>query len=141
MKSIKLSLLVSFLLMVSLPIFAQSNSGKVYLIRLTGFAGAAVNYSIYIDGKLACKLKNKSYSIQDLSVGDHSISVISGGLTNGKKSAPLKITVAADKSNYVNIVGTQSGYANSITCQEITKNSADPLLAKAKQKVDCLDGK
>ena len=25
-----------------------------------------------------------------------------------------------------------------ITCQEITQNSADPILAKAKQKTDCL---
>jgi len=76
--------------------------------------------------------------MHDLSIGEHTISVVSGGLSTGKKSTPLKITVAANKVNYVSVVSTQRGYANKITCQEITKNSADPLLAKAKKKMDCL---
>jgi len=88
--------------------------------------------------KLICKLKNKSFSIHDLPVGEHTISVVSGGLSNGKKSAPLKIMVAEGKVNYINVVSTEAGYVNKLTCQEITKNSADPILAKANQKKDCL---
>lgn len=118
--------------------FSQTNTGKVYLIRSTGFTGSAVNYSFYIDGQLACKMKNKSFSVHDLSIGEHTVSVVSGGLSNGKKSVPLKITVATDKINYVSVVSTENGYVNKITCQEITQNSAEPLLLKAKQKKDCL---
>jgi hypothetical protein len=83
-------------------------------------------------------LKNKSFSVHNLPVGDHTVSVVSGGISNGKKSIPLKITVVEGKVNYVSVVSTQAGYVNKITCQEITQNSADPILAKTKQKADCL---
>ena len=46
--------------------------------------------------------------------------------------------VAEGKVNYINVVSTEAGYVNKLTCQEITKNSADPILAKANQKKDCL---
>ncbi|TDO20668.1 DUF2846 domain-containing protein [Pedobacter duraquae] len=138
MKSIKLFSLLAFCLFSSFSAFSQSTSGQVYLIRATGFTGSAVNYSFYIDGQLVCKQKNKSFSVHDLSPGEHTISVSSGGISNGKKSTPLKVTVVEGKINYVSVVSTQAGYANKITCQEITKNSADPALAKSKQKTDCL---
>jgi hypothetical protein len=86
---------------------------------------------------LVCKLKNKSFSIHDIAVGTHTVSVVSGGLSNGKKSTPLKIVVAEGKVNYVSVVSTEAGYVNKITCQEITQSSAEPLLAKAKQTKDC----
>lgn len=138
MRAFKLFLLLAFLLTASFTAFSQTDSGQACLIRSTGYTGSAVNYSFYIDGQLACKLKNKSYSLHDLSIGEHTISVVSGGLSNAKKSPPLKIMVVKNQVNYVSAVSTQSGYANKITCQEITKNSADPILAKAKQKKDCL---
>lgn len=138
MKQTKLFLLLAFFLITSFGAFAQTKTGQVYLIRSTGYTGTMVNYSFYIDGQLACKLKNKSFSIHDLSVGDHTVSVVSGGISNGKKSTPLTITVAEGKVNYVSVVSTQAGYVNKITCQEITQNSAEPILAKNKQKEDCL---
>ncbi|SDF50553.1 Protein of unknown function [Mucilaginibacter pineti] len=138
MKAIKLFSLLAFFLTTSFGAFAQAKTGQLYLIRHTGFTGSAVNYSFYVDDQLICKLKNKSFSIHDLAVGDHTVSVVSGGLSNGKKSPPLKITVVEGKINYVSVVSTQAGYANKITCQEITQNSADPVLAKSKQKKDCL---
>jgi hypothetical protein len=138
MKVIKSLLLLAFLLTTSLGAFSQTKTGQVYLIRYTGYTGSAINYSFYIDDQLVCKQKNKLYSIHDLSVGDHTVSVVSGGISNGKKSTPLKFTVIEGKANYVSVVSTQSGYVNKITCQEITQNSAEPLLAKSKEKTDCL---
>jgi hypothetical protein len=138
MKTLKFLVVSLLLLTASTSVFSQASTGKVYLIRVTGYTGSAVNYRFYIDDRLVCKMKNKTFSVQDLSLGDHTISVVSGGLSNGKKSAPLKINVSADKTNYITVSSTQSGYVNKITCQEITKNSAEPLLAKAKQKQDCL---
>ncbi|SEA45408.1 DUF2846 domain-containing protein [Pedobacter hartonius] len=138
MKAFKLIALFAYLITGSFTAFSQTNAGQVYLIRSTGYTGSAVNYSFYIDDQLICKLKNKSFSIHDLGAGEHTLSVVSGGLSTGKKSPPLKIMVAEGKTNYVSVVSTQSGYANKITCQEITQNSAEPVLAKAKEKKDCL---
>jgi predicted nucleic acid-binding Zn finger protein len=94
-----------------------------------------------LDNQFLCKLKNKSYSIQDISTGEHTVSVVSGGISNGKHSVPLKITVVEDKVTYISIVSTQSSYVNKLTYQEITQNSAEPLLAKATQNKDCLPTK
>jgi hypothetical protein len=138
MKTIKFFAFLIFMLAGSLNVFSQAKTGQVYLIRVTGYTGSAVNYRFYIDDQLVCKLKNKLFSIHDIEAGTHTISVVSGGLSNGKKSEPLKITVVEGKINYVSVVSTQSGYVNKITCQEITQNSAEPLLAKAKQNKDCL---
>lgn len=141
MKTIKIFALLAFMLTISFNVFSQSKTGKVYLIRSTGYTGSAVNYKLYIDDQLVCKLKNKSFSIQDISTGEHTVSVVSGGISNGKHSVPLKITVVEGKVNYISIVSTQSGYVNKITCQEITQNSAEPLLTKATQNKDCLPTK
>lgn len=141
MKSIKFFAFLMVILAFSFKGFSQNKTGQVYLIRSTGYTGSAVNYRLYIDDKLVCKLKNKSYSIHDISVGDHTVSVVSGGISNGKKSAPLTITVAEGKINYVSVVSTQAGYVNKITCQEITKNSAGPLLEKAKENKNCASEK
>jgi len=138
MKAIRTFSLLAFFLTASLGAFSQTKTGQVYLIRSTGYTGSAVNYSFYIDDQLICKLKNKSFSIHDLPVGEHTVSVVSGGISNGKKSTPLKITVIEGKVNYVSVVSTQAGYANKITCQEITQNSAESVLAKTKEKKDCL---
>ena len=139
MKAIRTFSLLAFLVTASFSAFSQTKTGQVYLIRSTGYTGSAVNYRFYIDDQLVCKLKNKSFSIHDLSVGQHTVSVVSGGLSNGKKSAPLTIAVVEGKVNYVSVVSTEAGYSNKITCQEITQNSADPILAKVKQKKDCLN--
>jgi len=140
MKTFKFAL-VAFLFTTTFGTFAQTGTGKVYLIRSTGFAGSAVNYWFYIDGTLTCKTKNKLFSIHDLSAGEHTVSIVAGGLRTAKKSPPVKITVVAGKTNYVSVVSTERGYSNKIACQEITENSAQPLLAKAKEKKDCLASK
>lgn len=138
MKAIKFLAFLAFTLTISFNVFSQDKTGQVYLIRSTGYTGSAINYRLYIDGQLVCKLKNKSFSIHDITAGEHTVSVASGGISNGKKSTPLKVTVAEGKTNYISIVSTQSGYVNKLTCQEITKNSADPLLAKTTQNNNCL---
>lgn len=140
MKIEKLFLVLLFFVLNIGAAFSQSK-GQVYLIRSTGYTGTAVNYSFFIDDQLICKQKNKTFSVHELSVGDHTVSVSSGGLSTGKKSEALKITVVEGKANYISVVSTQAGYVNKITCQEITENSAKPILEKSKQKNDCLSEK
>jgi hypothetical protein len=137
MRAIKFLALLAICIAFSLSAFSQTKTGQVYLIRVTGYTGSAVNYRFYLDDKLVCKMGNKSFSIHDISVGAHTISVSSGGISTGKKSTPLKFTVVEGKVNYVSVVSTEAGYSNKITCQEITQISAEPLLAKGKQVKDC----
>jgi len=138
MKTLKLIALLAFLFTGSFSAHSQGKTGKVYLIRSTGYNGLAVNYHFFVDGKLVCKQKNRSYSIQDLSVGDHMVNVTTGGLPTAKKTPAVKITVVEGKTNYVSVVSTEVQYVTKIACQEITENSAQPLLAKAKEKTNCL---
>ncbi|CAM4370633.1 hypothetical protein SAMN06265348_113186 [Pedobacter westerhofensis] len=138
MKTLKLIALLAFVLTGSFSAHSQTATGKVYLIRSTGYAGLAVNYHFFVDGKLVCKQKNRSYSIHDLNVGDHMISITTGGLPPAKKTPAVKITVVEGKTNFISVVSTEAGYLNKIACQEITENSAQPLLAKAKEKTNCL---
>jgi hypothetical protein len=130
--------LLAFLLTWSYGAHSQTATGKVYLIRSTGYAGSVVNYHFFVDGKLVCKQKNKSYSIHDLSPGEHLISITSGGLPTAKKTPPLKITVVEGKTNYVSVVSTEVQYVNKIACQEITENSAQQFLSNATEKTNCL---
>jgi len=111
---------------------AQSKTGKICFIRSTGYTGSAVNDKVYIDVKLACKLKNKEYSYHVVSVGDHTISAKSTGLSSGKKSNPFKVTVEEDKITYVDLV-----LSNNLAVDEITKNSADVKMKGLKENTNC----
>ncbi|SHL90746.1 hypothetical protein [Mucilaginibacter sp. OK098] len=84
MKTIKLFAFLAFMLAASLNVFSQDKTGQVYLIRSTGYTGSAINYRLYIDDQLVCKLKNKSFSVHDIGIGQHTVSVASGGISNGK---------------------------------------------------------
>jgi hypothetical protein len=91
-----------------------------------------VNFKAYIDDTLVCKLRNKTYSLHTVSVGDHTVSARNTGLSFDKRSEPFKVTVAEGKITYVDIV-----WANQVSCQEITKNSADVKMRKLKQNMKC----
>ncbi|GGH65238.1 hypothetical protein HNQ91_002121 [Filimonas zeae] len=112
--------------------WAQSKTGTICFIRATGYVGSAVNFKVYIDDSLACKLKNKTYSLHSVAAGSHTVSAKGSGLSNGKKSAPFTIQVEEGKTTYVDVV-----WANDVSVQEITKNSADVKLKQTKQNTKC----
>jgi hypothetical protein len=110
----------------------QVKTGQICFIRATGYVGSAVNFKVYIDDSLACKMKNKTWSLHTVTVGDHTVSAKNTGLSLDKKSDPFKVTVEEGKITYVDVV-----CANKVYCQEITKNSADVKMAKLKQNTKC----
>jgi len=115
---------------------AQDTTGLIYVIRRTGVNGSAVNFRLYVDGELICKLKNKSYSTHVLKEGEHTISVVAGGLPDNRSKVPVKFTVVAGKTNYFMI---NSG--NELSCLEITQSAAEPMMAKSVPVKDCLPAK
>jgi len=136
MKKIRNISLLLFALCCSVAALAQDSTGKIYVIRRTGMNGSAVNYRIYVDDELICKMKNKAYSIHELKAGEHTISVRPGGIPDNRSIVPVKFTVAESKVSYFII---NSG--NELSCLEIPQSSAEPMIAKSMQVTDCLDKK
>ncbi len=113
----------------SLKSFAQT--GQICFIRSTGTTGSVVNISVYIDDSLVCKLKNKSYSLHDVPVGDHTVSAVSGGLAS-KRKIPFKVTVADGKISYVNILNMSN-----IATEEVTENTGSQKIKTLIQNTGC----
>ncbi len=124
---------IVILALVSQKSFAQSGTGQICFIRPGSYTGAVVNFRVSIDGKLVCKLKNKSYSMHSVSVGEHSVSGQNTGLTLDKGSVPLKVIVKEGKTPYISVIAV----SNKVMCQEITENSAKAQLAKSKLLTNC----
>jgi len=121
-------------MLCSYGLFAQK-TGQICFIRSTGYVASAVNFRVYIDDSLACKLKNKTYSVHTVAVGDHTVAASNAGLGSHKKSKPFTVSVEDGKTTYVNVV-----WANDVSCEEITKNSADLKLKVTKQNTQCNTG-
>ncbi|MCX2473781.1 DUF2846 domain-containing protein [Pedobacter sp. MC2016-05] len=136
MKRLKLISFLLFLFAISSASFAQDKTGKIYVIRRTGINGSAVNFRIFVDGELICKMKNKTYSLHDLKLGEHTITVTSGGLPDSRNKVPVKFIVVDGKTNYFMI---NSG--NELTCMEIMQSTAEPMIARSVEVRDCLGSK
>lgn len=126
----------AFLLIICLlglqAIHAQTKTGQICFIRATGYVGSAVNYRAFIDDSLVCKLKNKSYSLHTVAVGEHAVTVSSGGLGSNAQSAPLKVLVEDGKITYVNLA-----WANRVSVEELTRNSGETKIKPLKENLKC----
>lgn len=118
MKKTILSVIAVIACITCTSVFAQSKTGQICFIRNTGFNGSAVNFKVYIDDSLACKLKNKTYSIHAVPVGKHNVASKNTGLGSTKKSAPFEVDVKEGKITYVAVINSSKVY-----CEEITEAS------------------
>lgn len=113
--------------------FAQDKTSEVVFIRANNYMGSAVNFRVYVDGKLVCKVPNKKYTSQQLSVGTHTITVESGGIVIGSKAPqPLQLEVKEGETSYVQLANKKGMHG-----QVLTKASADFLMKKAKAVSHC----
>lgn len=124
-RSVLFSLIV--LTLFSKNSFSQS-TGQICFIRPGGFQGSAINYRVFIDDSLVCKLKSKSHSMHTVTAGEHTVAGQVKGLSLDKGSTPLKVEIKPGKTTYISIVGV----SNKAMCQEITENSATEQLKKSK---------
>lgn len=113
-------------------------TGTVYFIRSTGFAGSATAFTAFIDGKLACKLNNKRFSTHEVTPGEHVFTVQFGGKKSKAIAEPITINVEAGKTYYVQMLFQTGILKNNLYCQEVTENSAKTVLVNCKEDRKCL---
>src|SRR4051794_5434466 len=110
MKSFPLvkSIAICFLIFLkSSVIFAQNDSvttGKVYLMRKTGFVGSGAGFNVFIDSVFVCKLNEKRYSIHDVATGNHSFSVQFGGRKSKTVAEKISIDIESGKIYYIELI-------------------------------------
>ena len=140
LKSIYVILLIvfSFSLTMNAQEEEKKETGKIYLIRSTGFALYNAPYKIFIDGKLVCKLKNNKFSIHDLSEGVHQCAVQFNGTKLKEKTEKFEVTIIKEKLTYVQI-SIKVGFAVSkVYCEEVTENTAKQKIEKMSEDTKCL---
>jgi hypothetical protein len=140
MKKIVFSFLV--FLMTASAIKAQeteqkTESGKIYFLRSTGFAGSAQAFKTFIDEKFVCKLNNKKYSIHEVPAGKHSCSVQFGGKKSKEGAEKFEVLVEPGKITYVQIVFETGMWINNVYCEEVTENTAKQKMINMSEDTDC----
>lgn len=138
MRKIILSILIS--LMVTSFVSAQENSqtGKIYFLRSTGFQGSAVAFKTFIDGEFVCSLNNKKYSIHEVPAGKHECSVQFGGKKSKEKAEKFEVQVEPGKITYVQLVFETGLFINNIYCEEVTENTATQKISNMEEDKKCL---
>lgn len=129
----------AILLVLTTTLKAQDSTqtAKIYFVRSTGYTGSLLTFHCFIDGTLACKLRNKQYSVHQVTAGKHSLDVTaySKDLPNEKQS--VSVDAVAGQSYYIKIYPGKS-FNNKMKILAVSETTIRPVLAKCKQKTDCL---
>ena len=112
-------------------------TGKIYFLRSTGFAGSAAAFKTFIDGEFVCKLNNKMYSIHEVPAGKHQCSVQFGGKVSKEGAEKFEVEVAPGKITYVGLVFETGLWVNNIYCEEITENTAKKKMQEMQEDTKC----
>lgn len=126
---------------LSKNVLAQNDSlistSKIYIIRATGLDGTLVNFRVLIDDEVYCKISNNRYSVINIRPGRYTFYVTSWAKPKKKKPLGLELEVEKGKTYYLRIVIKDLYYKDPYYFEEITYNSAAPLLEKYKEDTDC----
>jgi len=119
-------------------LYAQENA-KIYFIRDTGFSGSMSDFKEFIDGKMVCKLDNKSYSIHEVSEGEHSVTYQANGKELNKHGEKTMITMKFEsgKTYYFQMMFIKKFATVDFTLNELTENAAKKLMTKLKEDTNC----
>lgn len=141
MKKIIFFLICILFICLTHDVYAQNDSlrstAKIYIIRATGFDGTLVNFRVLIDDELYCKISNNRYSIINIRPGKYTFYVTSWAKPRKKKPLGLELEVEKGKTYYLRMVIKDLYYKDPYYFEEITYNSALPLLEKYKEDTDC----
>lgn len=117
-------------------IMDTANAARIYIIRSTGVTGSAVNFRVLVDSVAYCKIKNNRYSVIYVNPGMHNFYATTWDAPKPKEKLALKIPVEAGKTYYLAIRIKERFFGNEIFTEEVTYNTAAPLLEKY-QRVEC----
>lgn len=117
---------------------AGGATANIVFMRSTGGQGAVIAFSTFIDDQLACRLNNKRFSSHTVPVGQHTVSVQTGGKDTGEKTEHITINAEAGKTYYIQLVSKVGLLINNLSCKEVTEDDAQKVLPKLKEDSDCL---
>ena len=110
-----------------------ANQAKIYLIRSTGHIGSAVNLRIFVDDVAFCKVRNNRYALFWVEPGTHLFNATTWDKPKRDVKFALKVPVEAGKTYYMSAKIKPRFAGVEITLEEITYNTAAPMLEKYKQ--------
>jgi len=106
---------------------------KIYVIRSTGYVGSAVNLRVLIDDVMTCKVRNNRYAVFYVQPGLHKFNSTSWDKAASLEKFALKMPVEAGKSYYFSMRLKSKFMGTEIFLEEITYNTAAPMLEKYKE--------
>lgn len=139
-KNLLLLILISVLFIGSIEAqetVTTTQTGKIYFLRSTGFAGSAQAFKTFIDEKFVCKLNNKKYSVHEVPAGKHKCSVQFGGQKPKEGAEKFEVEVEAGKNTYVQLVFETGFWINNVYCEEVTENTANQKMSNMSEDTDC----
>ena len=115
----------------------SAGMSAAFSIKETGFSASAVKLRAVTDDDVLCKISNNRYSIREIKPGTYKFYVTAWSSAKMPKLA-LELPVEAGKTYYLRMV-TQKHYwgGDQYFFQEITYNSAKPLLEKCEEEKEC----
>lgn len=117
----------------------RPGQAKLYFIRHTGYNASALNFHCFIDSQLVCNLRNKRFSVHDVTPGTHALQVRIYSKEPGDKGQPLIINAVAGNTYYIRLLPTRAySFKGDDPLLEVSESTARPLLAKSKEEQNCL---
>jgi hypothetical protein len=113
------------------------NKARIYVIRATGITGSAVNMRIWVDSVVYCKIKNNRYAIIYVTPGAHNFYANTWDASKPNEKLALKMEVEAGKTYYMSMRMRERFFENQMFVEEVTYNTAAPLLQKYKRDEKC----
>ncbi|TDH28694.1 DUF2846 domain-containing protein [Segetibacter sp. 3557_3] len=110
----------------------SASMSKIYVIRSTGHVGSAINLRVLVDDMMFCKVHNNRYAEFFVQPGTHLFNATSWDKPGSREKFALKVPVEAGKTYYMTMKIKQRFASTEITLEEITYNTAAPLIAKYK---------
>ncbi len=110
-----------------------ANMAKIYVVRSTGHIASAVNLRVLVDDVAFCKVRNNRYAVFFVQPGNHTFYATSWDKPRAIDKFGLKMPVEPGKTYYMSMRIKQRFFDVEIFLEEITYNSAAPLLQKYKQ--------
>jgi hypothetical protein len=110
-----------------------TNMAKIFVIRSTGHVGSAVNLRVLVNDVNFCKIKNNRYAMFYVNPGVHIFNATSWDKPGTDAKFALNVPVEAGKTYYMSMKMKQKFFGIEITLEEITYNTAAPMLEKYKR--------
>ncbi|MCX6243628.1 MAG: DUF2846 domain-containing protein [Bacteroidetes bacterium] len=93
-------------------VFLQNTNGKIYFFQYQ--TGTFLNFTLFMDGQVLCKLKTLQFTVQEIVAGEHTFSYQLGGDVISKEAEEnsISINVETGKNYYVELYYVDNLFMN-----------------------------